>query len=122
MLYVSTHWNHVEVDILVSLWITLSFHLRHVNPDSAGSSPSREENMQIFLSAQAVLLVAKAVWRTEFELSPGQAEPITRALTTCPTPTARLKIPVLGKKPEYPLAVITVISMAASQKLDTLNA
>lgn len=65
---------------------------------SAVSFPLQEENRQIFLSAWAVLLVAKAAWRTEFEPSPGQAEPITRALTTCPTPTARQKIPALGGK------------------------
>lgn len=46
---------------------------------------SQEENMQIFLSAGAVLLVAKAAWHIGFEPSPGQPEPITRALTTCPT-------------------------------------
>lgn len=77
--------NHAV--ILCHLWCRLL-----VFSDMCSLTFQQEESMQIFLSAWAVLLVAKAAWRTEFELSPGQAEPITLALT-CPTPTARLKIP-----------------------------
>lgn len=79
----------------------------------------QEESVQIFLSALTVLLVAKAAWRTKFELSPEKAEPITWALTTCPAPTARLKIPAWEEKCECPLAVINIISWLAP--FQTLN-
>lgn len=78
--------------------------------------------MQIFLSASAVSLVAKAAWCAKFELSPEQAEPITRALTTCPTQWARLKIPAWEENCENPLTVITIISwLALCQTLNLLE-
>lgn len=74
-------------------------------------------------SVLTVLLEAKAGWRATFKSNPGQAEPITQALTTCPTQTSRLNIPTQKENLECPLAVITIISsMAFLQKALNLTA
>lgn len=88
---------HKSVIQVVLLWVCFRHRQFNLTPRPF---PLREENMQIFPSAGAVLLVAKAAWHIGFELSPVQPEPITPALTTCPTPTSSLKIPALrgGKK------------------------
>lgn len=94
----------------------LLLRLRHLEIKCSHFSShkgGKKKKEQIFVSAVAVSLAAEAAWHTECEQSTGQAEPITAALTTCPTPAARIKIPAFrGQKKEkltHTLAVMTVI-------------
>lgn len=110
------------VDIFGTCVLLLCLRHLEIKCSLFSSHKGGKKKKQIFVSAVAVSLAAEAAWHTECEQSTGQAEPITAALTTCPTPTARIKIPALrGQKKEkltHTLAVMTVIFwLASSQNL-----